>query len=246
LLRDIYLGLKFSFSYFSILPIKFKQSDDLSKKEILKYMILFLPFVGMTLSFLVVIGHQLFDNSLFISLIFSVFYFILYGFIHTEAIADVVDAVYATHGGKDPYIVIKEPTVGAMGLLYTVSFLILKIASLTYILYEQCYLEFIVISILSRMMVISGVVLNEFKSSFISMIKSNLNKANSSVFFIVYSFISYYMIGIEFFWLLIISIIVSIIIIKNLFNKLGFINGDVMGFKLELNELVLMTTILLI
>ncbi len=34
---------------------------------------------------------------------------------------DVVDAIYAKLGGKDSYKVIKEPTVGAMGVLYAFS-----------------------------------------------------------------------------------------------------------------------------
>lgn len=42
-INDIKLGLKFSFSYFSILPVNFKKDDDLSKKDILNNM-LFLSF----------------------------------------------------------------------------------------------------------------------------------------------------------------------------------------------------------
>ena len=207
-------------------------------------MILFLPFVGFLLSLLIIGVHQLFQTSWYISLVFSLLYLILYGFIHTEAVADVVDAIYATHGGKDPYVVIKEPTVGAMGLLYTVSFLILKIASLSYILYEQMYLEFIVITIISRLMVLFSVQLNEFKSSFITMIKIDLNSFNTLIAFISYSSFSYFIIGIEYLWLLILASFVSFLIIKSLSYRLRFLNGDVLGFNLEVNELILMMIVL--
>ncbi len=240
MLKNIYLGLKFSFSYFSIFPIKFKSTDDLSKKEVLKYAILFLPFVGFVLSSIIVISHQLFTSSLYISLIFSIIYMILYGFLHTEAIADVMDAIYANHSGKDPYLVIKEPTVGAMGLLYTTSFLILKIASLTYVLYEQLYLEFIVIAIISRLMILYIIKLNEFKSSFVVLLKEDLNISNILIFSLFYSVISYLYIDVVFIELLFLSIVVTYIIINNLYKKLSFLNGDVLGFSLELNELVMM------
>jgi adenosylcobinamide-GDP ribazoletransferase len=47
--KNLYLGLKFSFSYFSIFPILFKKSDDLSQKSVLVSMLFFLPLVGLTL-----------------------------------------------------------------------------------------------------------------------------------------------------------------------------------------------------
>ncbi len=73
----------------------------------------------------------------------------MYGFIHTEAIIDVVDAIYARHSGKDAYDVIKESTVGAMGVLYAVGFMLLKIAGIIYLLIHSMFSEFISILIIT-------------------------------------------------------------------------------------------------
>lgn len=124
-MNNFILGFKFALSYFTILPVKFKEDDDLSKKEILSFMLFSLPLLGLILGFItLVLYHLLADLSWFGATICAVSYMILYGFIHTEAIIDVVDAIYAKHSGKDAYEVIKEPTIGAMGVLYAFAFLL--------------------------------------------------------------------------------------------------------------------------
>ena len=111
-MSNIILGLKFVFSYFSILPVKFKKDDDVTKKEVLNYTVFFLPLVGLVLGTLIISLFSLLDSiPILAAIIASCVYFILYGFLHTEAILDVVDAIYARHSGKDAYKIIKEPTV---------------------------------------------------------------------------------------------------------------------------------------
>ncbi len=56
-----YLGLKFAFSYFSILPISFKNDVDLSTKEVLGSMLFFFPFVGLVLGLLTVGVYSLLE-----------------------------------------------------------------------------------------------------------------------------------------------------------------------------------------
>ena len=75
----------------------------------------------------------------------------LYGFLHTEAIMDVADAIYAKHSGKDAYEIIKEPTVGAMGVLYGTSLMLLKIVGIAYLLMQGYFMKFITITIISRL-----------------------------------------------------------------------------------------------
>ena len=108
-MNNFILGFKFALSYFTILPVKFKEDDDLSKKEILSFMLFSLPLLGLILGFItLVLYHFLADLSWFGATICAVSYIILYGFIHTEAIIDVVDAIYAKHSGKDAYEVIPD------------------------------------------------------------------------------------------------------------------------------------------
>jgi len=115
----IYLGFKFSFSYFSIFPVAFKSEDDLSDPTVLGAMLLFFPFVGLVLGLSTLMIFLLLEHTQWLAaIVAAIVYMMVYGFLHTEAVMDVADAMYAAHSGKDAYEVIKEPTVGAMGVLY--------------------------------------------------------------------------------------------------------------------------------
>ena len=244
-MKNIYLGLKFSFSYFSILPVSFKTTDDLSQQNVLKYMIIFLPFIGLVLSSICVIIYQFMTPSWYLALLCSSLYMILYGFLHTEAIADVADALYAQHSNKNSYDVIKDPTIGAMGLLYTTLFIILKIASLTYLFLHNLYLEIVVITILSRLSVLVAVYFYDFKSTFVNSIKHSLDKTSLIIFTVLYIFIIIVLIGLKSYLLIFVSLCIAYLFISTTYKKLGFINGDVLGANLELNELIMFIVVAL-
>ncbi len=243
--KDIRLGLMFSFSYFSILPISFKKEDDLSKKDILNYMLFFFPFVGFILGLITLVILNLTSNIHWLGSLFSaVIYMVLYGFLHTEAILDVVDAIYAKHSNKDAYKVVKEPTVGAMGVLYSVAFVILKVSFLVFLFVNHYEFYLIVVLMLSRLMVLYNIKIFEFKSSFVGTLKSSLSK-NCLIFSTLFvSVLSIFIIGLKFLWLFIFSFIFLLIIANFLKNKLGFLNGDTIGATLELNELFMFFIIL--
>lgn len=242
-IRKIFLALKFTFSYFSNIPVKIAEHENINNSTTLGYTVYLLPLVGMVLSFVTVSLYSLFEPSLYFAVIFSLLYMFLYGFIHTEAIADVVDALYAKHGGGDPYKVIKEPTVGAMGLLYTTAFLIAKTATLAYLLINKAYFEFIVISILSRSSIMILIYNFQFRSTFVTLLKESLEKYHILFFSIIYILLSYFLAGTDIILLLSITTILSFYTVRKLYKKLGFLNGDVLGFNLEIIELVLMVSI---
>ncbi len=244
-IKNIYLGFKFAFSYFSILPVKFNETDDLSNKYILKYMLFFFPLIGLVISTLTLLIYISLEPSWFTALLCAVLYMLLYGFLHTEAIADVSDALYASHSGKDAYKVIKEPTIGAMGLLYTTAFMILKIASLTFLFLNHLYLEFIVIAIFSRLSIVYIIYLNNFRSSFVSTLKNSLTKSILSISTLIYLSILFSLINVSFLYLGLVNIITSYLFIKYLQKRLGFLNGDVLGANLELVELVMIILLIL-
>ncbi|NPA61595.1 MAG: hypothetical protein GXO06_04870 [Epsilonproteobacteria bacterium] len=246
-MRDFLLALKFSFSHYSIFPISFKKSDDLSKKEILALMITFFPLVGLIIGLVIVGLHSLLLSKfgLYGAIFSAIFYMVLYGFIHTEAIIDVVDAIYAKLGGKDSYKVIKEPTVGAMGVLYAFSFILLKVTFTVYLLQSSLFAEFLSILIVSRFGVYVVIYISSFKSSFITALKGGLR-----VHYVIYSLIVYLLIGsyitIDFILFMLYGVILALLISKLLHKMVGFINGDILGATLELVELIILFTTLAI
>ena len=246
-LNQYYLGLKFVFSYFTILPIKFKKEDDLSSKNVLNSMLYFLPLLGFFLGLIVVFLYGFLEKIDWLgALICSIVYMMLYGFIHTEAILDVVDAIYAKHARKDAYEVIKEPIVGAMGVLYSVSLVILKLSCIVFLLLNNFFLEFISVLIVSRLMLIFLIRFFEFKSSFITLLKDSLS-FNTLVFASFFTIIMIFLlIGIKSLVLLILGFLFSFFIFKFIKRSLGFLNGDCLGTTLELTEILLFIVISLL
>lgn len=234
-IKDIFAGFLLSFSYFSILPIK---SNAEFKNSHLKYMLFCFPFVGATLA-LISIGTYLLLAKLGIlsAIIAAIFYMLLYGFLHTEAIADVIDAIYAKHSGKDAYEVIKEPTIGAMGMLYSAAFLVLKTSALAYLFEHKLYFALITIAISSRATLMVLIHFLDFKSSFIGSLKNQISKP---LLFICLLLCFATCTALGFYYILPLAILFGFLFIKFLNSKLGFLNGDTLGATLEITELALL------
>lgn len=246
-LHNFILGFKFALSYFTILPVKIKESDDLSKNQVLATTLFSLPLIGLIIGFITItLFGQIEKLSWFGAIICAVSYMILYGFIHTEAIIDVVDAIYAKHSGKDAYAVIKEPTVGAMGVLYAVSFMILKLTAILYLFLNNYLYEFLTIVIISRLMILVMIKKYEFKSSFVTALKESLSQKVLFISIIVYMALNIYLIGDKAIGLMIFAFIFTILISKFIEKNVGFLNGDAIGTTVELNELFLIITLLLL
>jgi len=244
-IRNNYLGLKFSFSYFSILPINFKESDDLSKKEILASMLLFLPFVGSVLGLgTVVLFSFLAHLEWYGATISATVYMMLYGFIHTEAVIDVADAIYASHSGKDAYTIIKEPTVGAMGVLYAIGFILLKVAGIIFLFTHNFLMEFVAVLIISRLSLLLLFKIHTFNSSFATQLKDAL-----SLKYFIFSYLIFILIGSllisNFIGLLLFGLLLSLGVSFYIKSKIGFVNGDVLGTTLEAVEILLFLSIAL-
>jgi len=233
MLNDIYLGVKFALSYFSIIPIHFKETDNLSTKRVLAFMLLSLPFVGVLLGTITVTIYSLLEHlGWYGALISALIYMMLYGFIHTEAVIDVADAIYASHGGKDSYEIIKEPTVGAMGVLYAVATMLLKISGVIYLLMHGFLMEFIAIIVLSRISLLLLFYLHTFRSSFATQLKESLGKIHlisASILIVVMTLtLTYHTL-----WLLPLALLFASLISWSIKKRIGFVNGDVLGATLE-------------
>jgi adenosylcobinamide-GDP ribazoletransferase len=244
--NKIYLGVKFALSYFTLLPIRFRAEDDLSHPRVLKSMLLTLPFVGVLLASLSIGIFMALESLGWLgAIIAAVAYMVLYGFIHTEAVIDVADAVYAAHSGKDPYEIIKDPTVGAMGVLYGVSFTLLKIAALSTLLMHHLFLPFIAIALISRVGLLVLIRTYDFRSSFVSQLHENLRLFPLILLIAVCGGVGFYLLSWNFLALFVVGILTALLLSALAKKGLGFINGDVLGMSLEGAELMLILTALL-
>ena len=246
-MKQILNAFYFALSYFSIIPVFVKNMEI--KEETYKYTLFFLPLVGAILG-LIVIALNLFLNEffnpLYSSFVVAVIYLFLYGFLHTEAICDVVDAWFASYSGKDVYKIMKESTIGAIGALYAFCFVLLKVGIITYVLYEKQYALFLIVCIFSRLNLIYLIEYYKFsKDSFLSLAFANGSVFTLKILSLIYLIFAF-IIGSNVLLLFILSLLSFYFILKVLDKKFGFVNGDCLGFTLEHTELVLLNIGLMI
>ena len=246
-MKQILNAFYFALSYFSIIPVFVKNMEI--KEETYKYTLFFLPLVGAILG-LIVIALNLFLNEffnpLYSSFVVAVIYLFLYGFLHTEAICDVVDAWFASYSGKDAYKIMKESTIGAIGALYAFCFVLLKVGIITYVLYEKQYMLFLIVCIFSRLNLIYLLEYYKFsKDSFLSLAFANGSVFTLKILSLIYLIFAF-IIGSNVLLLFILSLLSFYFILKVLDKKFGFVNGDCLGFTLEHTELVLLNIGLMI
>ena len=240
-MKQILNAFFFALSYFSIIPVFVKNMEI--NNDTYKYTLVILPLIGAILASLV-IGLTLalieFFNPLYASFVCAVVYLALYGFIHTEAIIDVVDAWFASYSGKDAYKIMKESTIGAIGALYGFSFVLLKVGIITYVLYEKQYILFLIVCVFSRLNLIYLLGYFKFsKDSFLSLAFQHGGVLQLKIFALIYLVLAF-IFGTNVLLLFILSLASFYFILKILNNKFGFVNGDCLGFTLEHTELILL------
>ena len=240
-MKQILNAFFFALSYFSIIPVFVKNMEI--NNDTYKYTLVILPLIGAILASLV-IGLTLalieFFNPLYVSFVCAVVYLALYGFIHTEAIIDVVDAWFASYSGKDAYKIMKESTIGAIGALYGFSFVLLKVGIITYVLYEKQYILFLIVCVFSRLNLIYLLGYFKFsKDSFLSLAFQHGGVLQLKIFALIYLVLAF-IFGTNVLLLFILSLASFYFILKILNNKFGFVNGDCLGFTLEHTELILL------
>ena len=228
------------FSYFTIMPVRFSEHYNLRTPKVLASMLFWLPLGGLVLGGLSVgIFTLLSSLGWLAALIAGVVYMMLYGFLHTEAIMDVADALYAKHSGKDAYTVIKEPTVGAMGVLWAVGIMLMKVAGIVTLLLDGGWAYFLSIVLISRLGLLLLFFTQSFRSSFITKMQEGFTHIYFLSSVLLFTLIGVVLTGWHFFILLGIGLLFSYFLSNTLGKKLGFLNGDVLGTTLESTETLL-------
>ncbi|MEA2016894.1 MAG: adenosylcobinamide-GDP ribazoletransferase, partial [Campylobacterota bacterium] len=219
---DIINGIKYGVSYFSILPVKlysFKTNSNFYKGVLFS-----LPIVGLVLSLLTIALFIILPmQNIYKAILVSILYLFLYGFIHLEAVADTIDGYFASLSNKDVHSIMKEPQIGAIGAIGTFCFILLKILALSYLLFQEQYFMIIFVLIASRGSIFFAIELEYHKdSSFINSLKNSI-----TIHFI--------------FRLLFLPFnILTKFILKKVKKAIGFLNGDTLGFNIELQEIILL------
>lgn len=193
-------------------------------------MLFSLPLVGLILSFLIVLLFLVLPLPTIYKAIFcSILYLFSYGFLHLEAVCDTIDGYFASLSKKDVYEVMHEPQVGSIGAIGGFCFVLLKVLAISFLLYSECYIALIVSLVLSRTSLFFALDLEYHESSLF--IKSIQEAFKTSVF-VKLLFLPFH--------------IFTKSILKILKKNLGFLNGDTLGFTIELQEIIYLNIAILL
>ena len=245
-MKIIFEAFLFTISYFTIMPIK-KNLDI--QKETYFYTLFFFPLIGFILGSISIIVFLLLSNILhpfYSAFLSAVLYISLYGFLHLEAICDVVDANMAKYSNKDIYTILKDPHIGAIGAIYTFVFILVKLACIAYIFYENKFELFLIVLIFSRVNLIYALKYFTFhKNSFLSL--AFKQEANTHLIFLslIYLLIALYL-NMSTIVLFFMSFFCFFMILKILQKKFSFLNGDCIGFTIEHTELILLNLVFML
>lgn len=243
-------GFLFAISYFTTLPT-FKKELALDKNAYTATLF-FTPFCGLIIALITLLFFNFLNiylNIFYTLIVTSIFYLFLYGFLHLEAIADVIDAWMAKYSNKDIYEILKEPQIGSIGAIGTFCFILLKICAIGYLLYEDKFELFILVVVFSRLTIIYSIKFFDFheNSIFAKTLKSSTSNNLLIVSTLFYIAIGILLVGFKSaFMLFFISILSSILILKILKKRFSFLNGDCIGFSIEFCELLLLNIAILL
>lgn len=246
-MKTALLGFRFALGYFTSIPAFLKPEHDMQQPGVLRSLVYSLPLVGLILALCTLLIWQILEPlGVTGAIMTAVLSMMLYGFLHTEAILDVMDAIYAKHSGKDAYEIIKESTVGAIGVLYAVGFVIMKVAVLTSMLLEGLYIELIAVFMISRLCSSLLIAHCTFRSSFLDALKKDFKSKDAATLFIILAIAITLFTTLTGLLILIISVALSWFFKARFEKSLGFLNGDTLGYNLELIEIIAMTLFLLL
>jgi cobalamin 5'-phosphate synthase/cobalamin synthase len=237
-MTNILKGFALAVSMLTIIPF-FKVHNFF--KGINGYAVMFYPLIGFILgSFLYYIYQftALHVEPLHSGIIIFALWILLTGALHLDGFSDTIDGLYVS---KDKALeVMKDPNTGGMGMIFTVTFLILKASSLASL--DALYL-LPIIMMLSRL----NAVLAIYKYPYVSpngmstLAKEEFTSAQLFIT-IVYSLILVYLFSSI--SLLIASLLVLFVVKSFFIKRYGGFTGDIYGFSIEVTELILLNIIL--
>jgi cobalamin 5'-phosphate synthase/cobalamin synthase len=235
-MKNILKGFALSISLFTILPF-FKVHNFF--KGINGYSLMFFPLVGLIIGVILLGVHSILESHIpqaHLNVILFVLSILLSGALHLDGFADTVDGLYVAK--EKALEVMSDPHIGAMGMIITATFLILKAS--TFIHLESFYLLPIVL-MLSRFSAILAI----YFFQYIGGGMAKLAKDEFNTIHLVLASVFVLSLSIYFSWILLaVSLLTLVVISKFFIKRYGGLSGDIYGFIIEFSELILLNIII--
>jgi len=238
-MTNFFKGFALAVSMLTIIPF-FKVHNFF--KGINGYAVMSYPLIGFLLGLILYSTHTIltpYFTSLHLGIIIFTLWIVLTGALHLDGFSDTIDGLFVNK--QRSLEVMKDPNTGGMGMIFTVTFLILKASTLAS--FEAFYLLPIVL-MLSRLSTVLAIYNYPYisKNGMGTLAKEELTKIQTVVT-VSYSLILAFLFSS---FLLFVLSLITLYFIKSFFiRRYGGFTGDIYGFNIELTELILLNTILL-
>nr|WP_321267379.1 adenosylcobinamide-GDP ribazoletransferase [uncultured Sulfurimonas sp.] len=236
-MKNFFKGFALAMSMMTSIPF-FKVHDF--NKGINGYAVLFYPLIGFILGLILWATHSLLDGhlpDLHLGIIIFALWVILTGALHLDGFSDTIDGLFVS---KERAIeVMKDPNTGGMGMVFTVTFLILKASSLA--VFDAFYLLPLVL-MLSRFNAVLAIYFFPYisKNGMGTLAKEELTRSQ-----LIMAFVYVGLLSISSFGLFVLTLFVLFVIKSFFIKRYGGFTGDIYGFSIEVTELILLNAILL-
>ncbi|MDD3854896.1 MAG: adenosylcobinamide-GDP ribazoletransferase [Sulfurimonas sp.] len=237
-MRNIFKGFALAISMLTTVPM-FKIHDFY--KGINGYAVMFYPLVGFILGSILWGLHSLLNSyvdSTHLAVIIFALWILLTGALHLDGFSDTMDGLYVSK--ERALEVMKDPHVGGMGMIMSVTFLILKASSLATL--EAFYLLPLVL-MLSRLNAVLAIFFYPYisQNGMGALAKEEFTKTQMLIT-LFYSFLALLLYNKL---LLLVSALLVLLVIKSFFIKrYGGFTGDIYGFTIEISELIILNILL--
>lgn len=237
--KKIFDGLRLAFSMFTTLPF-FRVHHFF--EGINGYAVMFFPLVGLALGYLLMVIFstlQFYIPYGYLSVAVFILWVGLTGALHLDGVADVFDALFVPKARREA--VLKDPHIGAMGMIFTVLFILLKLALFVHIDESLLYLLPLVL-MLARFNAVLAIFSFDYirKDGMSSLAKKELTKIQtllSTLFVITVSTLLGGMTALYMFVALFVMLFIIYLVATKLFG--GF-SGDLYGLLIESSEWMLL------
>jgi cobalamin 5'-phosphate synthase/cobalamin synthase len=202
---------------------------------------MFYPLIGFILGSILWGLHSLLNpyvDSTHLAVIIFALLVLLTGALHLDGFSDTVDGLYVSK--ERALEVVKDPHVGGMGMIMSVTFLILKASSLAAL--EAFYLLPLVL-MLSRLNAVLAIFFYPYisQNGMGALAKEEFTKPRMLIT-LFYSFLALLLYNKL---LLLVSTLLVLFVIKSFFIKrYGGFTGDIYGFTIEISELIILNILL--
>lgn len=247
ILLDIIKGFFTAFSMYSIIPMPQTEWN----KGSMKYALCFFPFVGLVIGAVIYLWKLLCTYLGFNAFLFSagmvILPILISGAIHLDGLIDTSDAIYSRRDREKKLEILKDPHIGAFGVIICVLYLILQFGFWGQFSINTKYIYIIMAGfVLSRSL--SGLSIVSFQTAsntgLAHIFSNGADKKTVKFVMLIYIIIiSVFLLYINLFIgsLTIIVSLIWFIIYKNIcYNDFGGITGDLAGYFLQILELFIL------